>query len=452
MVRVWGKFKGDGLGARALRSSAATVGGYGVSQALRLGSNLILARLLFPEAFGIMALVSVLMIGLAMFSDVGITPAIMSSRRGDDPAFLDTAWTVQLGRGVILWLVTLAAAGPMAWFYDAPILAQLIPVAGLTLVIAGLNPTRIDTAGRHMAIGRVTFLDLCSQVVGVLVTVGLAWVTGSIWALVFGTLAGSLSMVALSWTFLPGHRNRPRIEKGALRELVHYGKWIFLSTIAGFAVLQSDKLIMGRLVTLDALGLYNIGFFLASFPMMLGAALIGRLMIPLYRESPPSASAENFARLRKVRLLISGTLVGLAAILALSGLWLVELLYDERYRMAGGVVVIVSLALLPQIIGLTYDHVALAQGDSRGFFWLSFVRAVLQVSLLLLAVTAFGVVGAAVATALSIGLSYPLTARLARKHGAWDGAHDTLMWVVAAAIAGITLTLHHGALIELFGL
>ena len=96
------------LGARALRSSFLAVGSYGAQQALRLASNLILTRLLFPEAFGMMALVFMVIQGLNMFSDAGVSPAIMQSKRGDDPRFLNTAWTLKVGRGVILWLCTFA--------------------------------------------------------------------------------------------------------------------------------------------------------------------------------------------------------------------------------------------------------------------------------------------------------------------------------------------------------
>src|SRR5204863_421086 len=71
---------------------------------LRLGSNLILARLLVPEMFGLMALVNTFMMGLQMFSDVGIGPSIIQNRRGDDPAFLNTAWTIQVMRGMALSL------------------------------------------------------------------------------------------------------------------------------------------------------------------------------------------------------------------------------------------------------------------------------------------------------------------------------------------------------------
>ena len=142
-----------GIVARALRGSAITAAAYAGSQALRLASNLILARLLFPEAFGLMALVSVVLVGLQMFSDMGVSPAIARSARGDDPAFLDTAWTLQIGRGVVLWLGASALAWPMANFYDAPALHLLIPVAALSLLIAGFNPTRIETANRHRCWG-----------------------------------------------------------------------------------------------------------------------------------------------------------------------------------------------------------------------------------------------------------------------------------------------------------
>jgi O-antigen/teichoic acid export membrane protein len=97
-----------GLFGRAMRGGALTAGAYAAAQAARLAANLILARLLFPEAFGVMALVTVFLVGLAMFSDVGIGPAISQSERGDDPAFLNTAWTINVVRGGLLWLMSCA--------------------------------------------------------------------------------------------------------------------------------------------------------------------------------------------------------------------------------------------------------------------------------------------------------------------------------------------------------
>jgi len=261
-------FTGDGLLARALRSLALTVAGFGGAQVLRLASNLILARLLFPEAFGLMAIVSVVIQGLMQFSDVGVSPAIMQSKRGDDPAFLNTAWTIQALRGVGLWLVACALAWPVAVIYDEPLLLQLLPVAGLSLLITGFNPTALDTAKRHLRWGRVTVIEFAVQITGIVAAVALAWWWHSVWALVVsGVLSAGVALV-LFWLFLPGASNRMGWERLAASELISFGKWIFLSTICGFLFNQADKLILGKYLSFDVFGVYNIGFFLASFPML----------------------------------------------------------------------------------------------------------------------------------------------------------------------------------------
>ena len=89
----------------AIRNSVITLGGYGASAAIRFGSNLILTRLLLPEQFGIMAIVNVVIVWLYLFSDIGIGPNIIQSHEGENPTFLNTAWTIQVFRGIALWLI-----------------------------------------------------------------------------------------------------------------------------------------------------------------------------------------------------------------------------------------------------------------------------------------------------------------------------------------------------------
>jgi len=203
---------------------------------------------------------------------------------------------------------------------------------------------------------------------------------------------------------------------------------------------------------MEELGLYNIGFFLAGFPLMLGQLLVQRLMIPIYRASPPRESPENFARLRRIRFMLSMFLIGGVAPLALGGIYIVGFLYDARYATSGAVTTIVSLALLPQMLGLTYDQVALASGDSRGFFLLNAARAVLLVTLLIVLVPMLGLPGAPVAMASTALLSYPLQLRLARKHGAWDPLHDAVMAAIAAGLVVIVVLLHGDQLAQLFAI
>ena len=442
-----GQGRGSGLMARVLRGSALTAGSYAITQALRLGSNLILTRLLFPEAFGLMALVSVVLVGLQMFSDTGIGPAISRSPRGDEPDFLDTAWTVNVARGALLWLLACAMAWPLALVWEAPGLVQLLPVAGLTLLIAGFNPTRIDTANRHLMLGRLTALDLLAQVIGIAAMVALALVWPSVWALVVGAIIGSAAKLILCWAGLPGPTNRFRWEPAAAHELIHFGKWIFLSTLCGFLLSQGDKAILGGYLSLEALGIYNIGYFLASFPALLAGAVVARVMIPLYRAR---AEGRGEARLNRARWGLTAAVLLALAVLALAGGPLVRLLYDDRYLAAGVIVTAVALVQMPGIVGMTYDQSALAAGDGRGYFALIAARAAAQTLAFLAGAHWAGLGGALLGQGLAGILTWPLIARLARRHGVWDAKHDLAMWAFAALLAALVLACNGAALAGLF--
>lgn len=412
--------------SRALRGSALTAGSFVITQGLRLGSNLILTRLLFPEAFGLMALVSVVLVGLQMFSDTGIGPAISRSPRGDDPAFLDTAWTINLARGALLWLLACALAWPLALLWGAPDLVQLLPAAGLTLLISGCNPTRIDTANRHLVLGRLTLLDLLAQAMGILAMVLLAWAMQSVWALVIGAWIGSAAKLVLTWAGLPGHRNRLRWDVAAGAELLGFGKWIFLSTLCGFLLSQGDKAVLGRVLGLQELGLYNIGYFLASFPVLLAGAVVGRVMIPLYRDHAPGNEPGSLERLRRMRLALTCGVLLLLVAMALGGEQIVRLLYDDRYLPAGAMVTLIALVQMPGVIGMTYDQAALAAGNGRGYFLLLAMRATAQTAALVIGAGQAGLDGALLGQGLAAVAVHPLIIRLARSHRVWDPLHDAV--------------------------
>lgn len=132
-------------------------------------------------------------------------------------------------------------------------------------------------------------------------------------------------------------------------------------------VAQGDRVILGKYLSLDLLGIYNIGYFLASFPLLLGNSVIGRVLIPLYRERPPAASQENFSKLRTMRFGLTGGIVCMLIVMAFSGVAVVGILYDPRFAAAGPIVVLIACMQIPQVIGMTYDQAALAAGDSRRF-------------------------------------------------------------------------------------
>lgn len=432
-------FRGDGLRSRVFRGTAITLAGTGGQQLLRLISNLTLTRLLFPEAFGLMALIQTFMVGLQMFSDIGIRPSIIQNKRGEDPDFLNTAWTIQIIRGVVLWLISCGLAWPLSIFYDEPLILLLLPVVGFGAVIAGFSTTKTAVANRQIKLGRQTVIGLTCQVIGLAVMITFAWIWPSVWALVIGSLVSSALSVMAGHRFMEGVRNRLRWEPAAARDLLNFGQFIFLSTLAGFFVNQGDKVVLGRLVSFADLGIYNIGFFMASFPMMLGSVLAERILFPLYREIRPSEGIHNRRKIGRARNLLTGSMVLMVGILALIGDWLINLLYDPRYAAAGPMLIVLALMAIPRALTIGNSQLLLAEGNSRHFSYIVVIQAVLNFIYLLGGFWLFGLFGVLLVSGLSVLSIYPLQQYYLAKHRGTDLPRDAAFAAFGIGVAALAI-------------
>ncbi|GAB6060081.1 oligosaccharide flippase family protein [Desulfonatronum parangueonense] len=357
---------------QAVRGSLWTLVGYGGSQVLRLGSNLVLARLLFPEAFGLMALVNVFLHGLQMFSDVGIGPSIIQNKRGQEPAFLRTAWTIQIGRGIILWLATCALALPVAAFFAANdpmagMLTVMLPVAGLTALISGFASTGVFLLNRKMALGRVTALELIPQLCSIAVMIGWAWIDRSVWALVAGGLAFSVVRVLLSHLWNPGPGDRPGWDRSARTELFSFGKWVFLSTLVTFLASHLDKLMLGRLLTMAELGVYSIGLTFARVAIHVSSRLSSVVIFPLLSrlQDEPRRLVDACLKARAPVLWLSSAV---CAGFALGAPLFFGTLYDSRYADAGVISQWLALFTWTHVLVSSMDRIPLALGRPKVLF------------------------------------------------------------------------------------
>lgn len=427
---------GNGLRMKSIRGALVTGGGMVGGNLLRLAGNLVLTRLLFPEAFGIMALVQVFMTGVKMFSDIGINGSIIQNTRGDDPVFLDTAWVFQILRGILIWILICLCAGPVARFYDQPILADILPVVGLTMVIRGFSSTKLATARRHINLGRMTALELTAQGLGILVMVLLALALESVWALALGMLVPSVFLTVVSHLAMPGHNNRFRFEWHAARELFDFGKFIFLATAATFLMSQADRAILGRFVAIDELAFYNIAHALGALPMVLMASLSRSIFFPIYVKRPPAHSEQNRANLARARFWVLSSLIAATTALALVGIPFIEVAYDARYVSAGPLVTLIALALLPSVILGNYEMVLLAAGHSGRYAMLMLLMAAVRTGLLLFAIQTYGLVGAIYAMFLSSFLSYVPLVFSIRSYGSWMPKQDILFFILSMLGAG----------------
>jgi len=440
--------RGDGFRARALRSSALVAIGFGGANFLRLLSNLVLTRLLFPEAFGLMSLVYVFLTGLHLFSDVGLNVSIVQHKRGEEPDFLNTIWSLQIIRGALLWIGACALAYPAALIYEEPRLSQLLPVVGLTALIQGFSTTKVALADRNLQIGVQVMTELGSTFATLVVTTVGAWLTGSVWSLVAGAVFGAALKVVLQFLLLKGPPNRWHLDPAAVSEVLHFGKYIFLGSVAGFLTSQSDRAILGGFVSLTDLGIFTIGLTLANLPIELATTVGGRILFPLFTRFPTSNNTENRARVLKARRLVLLAMVALSGALSIASVAIVDFLYDSRYHSAGPMLALLGFTVTARVAASNYDGSYLGVGDSRQHFFLVSMQAVIQVVISLLLISRFGVVGAVFALGASELLTYVFRARAANRYGAWDPKTDLATLVIGWGCAAIGVWIWHADIVE----
>lgn len=397
---------------------------FGGDNALRLATNLILTRLLFPEAFGMMALITVVIAAAMMFSDFGFLGAVIQDPRGEEPEFLDTVWTLQILRGLLLAVLMVAFSGQIADFYDEPLLGELLWISALVPFIRGMESTKSLTANRTLQLERLTAIRLGSQLFGAVITVALAFWMRSVWALAIGNLFAPALLVILSHHYLKGHSNRPGLERSALGSLIKYSSFIFIASIAGFFSNHGDRAVLGRFVDLDELAIYGIALTLAAVPMNLANAVASRVIFPLYARKPPAESDDNRRKINKARAMVTAPLLVGVAILALIGDPLIRLMYDARYEAAGPYLVLIALASFPLIIAQSYYRVPLASGHSARYAVFQTFSGLVRFGLLLLLVPPFGLLGAILMLPLGTFLLYPAMLLLMHRYKAWDPIHD----------------------------
>lgn len=355
------------LEKQALRATFWSILEFGSGMGLRVVSSLVLTRLLLPAYFGEITLVMTLIIGITLLSDIGLAPSVVQSPRGDDPVFLNTAWTIQWIRGIILWLVALAITWPMAAFYRNPQLKLLLPVLAFSTLINGFNSTNLLTLNRHLGVRRLFAIDGSAAVISLVVTLIWAYYWPSVWAIVAGQLALNLYRLLLSHipAVTPGIRNSFCWDSTSVDSIVHFGKWIMVGTAFYFFASQADRLILGKLVSLTLLGIYGIAYQISDIPRAVISALSNRVLYPFASKMihlPMDEFRQKFLRYRFFILLAGCCLL---SIMVIWGDLLILKLYDYRYHEAAWMIPIFGLGLWQTILYQTTYPVLLSLGKSK---------------------------------------------------------------------------------------
>lgn len=440
-------------GAQPVRKKAIGAGiwvlaGFGLSQVIRLAANIILARILFPDVFGTMAIVNVFMQGLAMFSDIGIGPSLVQSKRGEERDFLNTAWSIQIVRGLVLWAASIALAYPLAVYFGKSDFAKpdsflyIIPAMGFTAVLSGFESTAIQRLYRHLKMGKLVGLELITQVFSVIIMIDWAVTfpphTGA-WAMVMGGLGRGVVRTAMSYLYMTDHKHRWCWNAQCRAELFKFGRWVFGSTLIAFLATRGDRLVLGRWLDLTHLGFYSIALGLASITEDVLDRVATRVLFPVFSRLQGQDASSMRGKLMKAR--------GMLMLLFLPPLWflaifahaLIGRLYKPEYAAAGDMLQILSIGMIFGCINNTAAGIPLAMGDSFrpmiGVAW----RSVMLYAAMFTGGMIGGERGLVIGVATVEMLCWPVNSWMLAKHRIWTPGIEIAAVLVSAAViwAGI---------------
>jgi O-antigen/teichoic acid export membrane protein len=242
-------------------------------------STLILARLLAPADFGIVAMASLVVALVDTLLDFGVNTALVQKRSVDAEDF-HTAWTLRLGQSAAAAAIIALAGAPAAVeYFNDPRVAPVLWIMALSLLASGFENIGLVALQRNMEFGREFRFFFWRRLIGFAVTIALALALRSYWAMVLGALTGRLAGVALSYVM---HDFRPRLSTARLRSLWSFSQWLLARNLGAFGATQVDKLIVGRRAGAGALGHYTLADEVAAMPVTELLAPIGRVLLPAF--------------------------------------------------------------------------------------------------------------------------------------------------------------------------
>lgn len=383
-----------------------------LDRSIGLISTLILARVLVPQDFGVVAMAMSFVALLELATAFGFDVALIQKQTRDRDHW-DTAWTFNVLLGLSVAGAMVAGAPYVADFYRHAELEHVIRALAIGSVVQGFENIGVVAFRTEMRFDREFRFLLSKKLVAFAVTIPAALILDSYWALVIGQVTGRATGVAMSYWL---HPHRPRLTLAATRDLLHLSKWLLASNVSEYLRERSPDWIIGRLSGAHALGVYNIGAELAALPGTELLAPINRAVLPAYAKI-----SANHEQLKREYLSVLGTvaLLGLPAAAGIGAVAapLVELILGSRWRDTVPVIQILAIAGVVRVLAGNAYPVYLARTRADIIVRLNFMYGLLNVSLMWPLTARFGLPGAAagslaasmIGTPVSLGIAMRMT-------------------------------------------
>jgi len=428
---------------RLKRMGVWTLYSFAGSQVLRLVSNLILTRLLFPEAFGLMAIVYSMLVGVSMLTDLGVSQSIVVHKRGGDAEFMNTAWTLQIIKGIVVAVALVAASGLAADHFKQPDLPHLMAIVALSSLVSSFVSTKRALASRNLTHARrQVAVDLSSQAIGLCVTALLAYLHPTPASLAWGGVVGALLGVASSHTLFPGPPNRLAWHRESLGHVAKLGGIVMLSSTVTFMMGEGSKLLMASLVDVKTVGLVGLATGLSGLVAGISSTIASKVMMPAYAEVYRSGDQVRLKRVvERFRLMqiVPCWLYALGMVVLAHPI--VGLLYDQRYADAATIIQVQALGSMVSILTLSYFGLLFAIDKPARNLYILVAQMIFVWAGMWVGHRLFGELGVVVGVVFADWLLYPVTAIVFGRLGLWTPRVDLPVLTLSALVTGTAVML-----------
>lgn len=337
--------------------------GNAAASLLLLIRNLLVARLIPVADYGVAATFALVMAGVEMASELGLRQQIVQARNGENPRFQASLQAFQLLRGLVAGVALFLLAGPLASFFGIPEVAWAYQVLAIVPVLYAAVHFDIHRLNRQMRFGPMLWSGVIPAAVALVLVWPLALWLGD-WQVMLWSVVAQAALTMLVSHLLAERRYRLAWDPAIMGASLRFGWPLLVNALLMFAVLQADKLIVGRILGLEMLAIFALGMTLTVTPTLVMAKSAQNLYLPRLSElGHAPGQTQNFQRQSQITLQIS-VAMGAAMILAFTifGAWIVEILLGPKYAALGPLMGLFGLLNGMRLMKAAPSIVALAKG------------------------------------------------------------------------------------------
>lgn len=389
---------GETLSKRAVRGGFWVFSLRGIEQLFNIARLIILARILAPHDFGLLGIALLTMMTLETFSQTGFNQALIQKKKEIKP-YLDSAWTVSILRGIILFAILYLIAPYAASFFEVPEAKLIIQVIGLSILFQAFTNIGVIYFQKELKFKKQFVYQLSGTLVDFIVAVSAALILQNVWALVFGMVAGNFVRCIGSYLI---HSYRPHLSLDIkkIKELFGFGKWIMGSSILMFLITQGDDIFVGKLLGVTALAFYQMAYKISNISVTEVTYVISQVTFPAYsklQDDLPKFRKAYFKVLQIIAFL-SIPIAGLIFVLAPD---FTKIFLGDKWIPIVSTMQLLAIFGAIRSLGATLGPVYSAKGRPDYPTKLNFMRLILIVIIIYPLTVQFGIFGTALTVLLA---------------------------------------------------